>query len=190
MTDLIKISCPKCQTKYNISPSKFPKQGSIKLNCKKCGTSFNFAVPDESKNKAVEDIESSENTDHTEIASRTIIGHALSGSGGIATKSSPKDCKITLTYKINNEEIEKVIDSRLTIIGRTEGDIKISDPLMSRKHASIEIKSPTMVELRDLASTNGILHNNMKVNSVLLQSGDEIKLGSTVIHFSSEIKFT
>tara|TARA_B100000315_G_C14527851_1_gene564707 strand:+ start:52 stop:624 length:573 start_codon:yes stop_codon:yes gene_type:complete len=190
MTDLIKIDCPKCHTKYNISPQKLPKQGSIKLNCKKCGTSFNFDVPDETEKRAGEVIGSSKNTDHTEIASRTIIGHSLSKSGDILSGSSPKDCKITLTYKINGEEIEKIIDNRLTIIGRTEGDILINDPLMSRKHASIEIKSPTMVELRDLASTNGIFHNNMKISSVFLQSGDEIKLGSTVIHFSNEIKFT
>jgi len=33
----------------------------------------------------------------------------------------------------NDEEIEKAIDNRLTIIGRTEGDIIINDPLISRK---------------------------------------------------------
>ena len=76
----------------------------------------------------------------------------------------------------------------MTIIGRTEGDIIINDPLIPRKHASIEIKSPTMVEPRDLASTNGIFHNDMKISSVYLKSGDEIKLGSTVIHVSSDIK--
>ncbi len=190
MTDLIKIECPKCHTKYNISPHKFPKQGSIKLNCKKCGTSFNFDVPDETKKRAGEDIGTSKNAGDAEIANRTIIGNSFSDGGDIVSDFSPKDCKITLTYKINDEEIEKVIDNRLTIIGRTEGDIIINDPLISRKHASIEIKSPTMVELRDLASTYGIFHNDMKVCSVYLQSGDEIKLGSTVIHFSSEIKFT
>ena len=190
MTDLIKIDCPKCHTKYNISPNKFPKQGSIKLNCTKCGNSFNFDVSDETKKRTGEDTGSSKSTGDAELANQTIIGHSFSGAGDMVSDSSPKDCKITLTYKINDEEIEKIIDSRLTIIGRTEGDIIINDPLISRKHASIEIKSPTMVELRDLASTNGIFHNEMKVSSVFLQSGDEIKLGSTVIHFSSEIKFT
>lgn len=190
MTDLIKIECPKCHTKYNISPHKFPKQGSIKLNCKKCGTSFNFDAPDEIKKRAGEDISATKNTGDEEIANKTITGQTFVDGGNIVSDSLPKDCKITLTYKIKDENIEKVIDKRLTIIGRTEGDITINDPLISRKHASIEIKSPTMVQLRDLASSNGIFHNNMKVSSVYLQSGDEIKLGSTVIHFNSEIKFT
>ncbi len=190
MTDLIKIDCPNCHTKYNISPHKLPKQGSIKLNCKKCGTSFNFDVPDEINKRAGEDIGASKSTGDDEMASRTIIGQTFSDAGDIVSDSSLKDCKITLTYKINDEEIEKVIDKRLTIIGRTEGDITINDPLISRKHASIEIKSPTMVELRDLASTNGIFHNGMKVSSVYLQSGDEIKLGSTMVHFTSDLKFT
>lgn len=190
MTDLIKIDCPSCHTKYNISPHKLPKQGNIKLNCKKCGTSFNFDVPDEIKKRAGEDISASKNTGDEEIANKTIIGQPFSCGGDIVPDSLPKDCKIILTYKIKDEEVEKVIDQRLTIIGRTEGDIIINDPLISRKHASIEIKSPTMVELRDLASTNGIFHNGMKVSSVYLQSGDEIKIGSKMIHFTSDIKFT
>jgi pSer/pThr/pTyr-binding forkhead associated (FHA) protein len=46
-----------------------------------------------------------------------------------------------------------------------------------------------MMELKDLASTNGVFHNGMKINSIFLKSGDEIKIGSTIIHFSNEIKF-
>ncbi len=189
MTDLIKIDCPKCHTKYNISSHKFPKQGSMKLNCKKCGTSFNFDVPDGLKKRGGENIGSSKSTGDAEIGNKTIIDHSFSDEGEIVSDSSPKECKITLTYKINDEEIEKAIDNRLTIIGRTEGDIIINDPLISRKHTSIEIKSPAMVEPRDLASTNGIFRNDMKISSVHLKSGDEIKLGSTVIHVSSETKF-
>ena len=188
MTDLIKIDCPNCHTKYNISPEKVPKQGSIKLNCKKCGTSFKFSVSDEMAKRGGGDV-SALKSSIDEIANQTLIGHTLTDGGNIDVDSLSKDCKITLTYKINNKEIEKVIDKRLTVIGRTEGDIIINDSFISRKHASIEIKSPTMMELKDLASTNGVFHNGMKINSIFLKSGDEIKIGSTIIHFSNEIKF-
>ena len=189
MTDLIKLDCPNCHTKYNISPEKVPKQGSIKLNCKKCGTSFKYSVSDEMAKRGGEDAGALKNS-NGEITNKTMIGHTFLDEGNFETGSAPKESKITLTYKVNDEKIEKIIDKRLTIIGRTEGDIIINDSLISRKHTSIEIKSPTMIELKDLASTNGVFHNGMKVNSVFLQSGDEIKIGSTIIHFSSEIKFT
>jgi len=186
MTDLIKINCPGCRTKYSIPLDKFPKQGSIKLNCKKCGTSFSYTMSGEVKKSTGQN---HGNIEENEEGNKTMIGSTFISGRCSGMESLPKDCKITLTYEIDNQEIEQVINRRFTIIGRTEGDIIIDDSLISRKHASIEIKSPTMVELRDLASTNGISHNGMKINSVYLQSGDEIKIGSTIIRFRSDINF-
>lgn len=181
MTELIKIDCPNCKTRYNLPPEKLPKEGKIKINCKKCGSSFSFSLSEKegAEKSAVED----------KAAFETMIGQTLVTSGEALGGAIPKDCKITLSYKESGEEVEKVIEKRLTIIGRSEGDIVINDTLISRKHASIEIKSPTMVELKDLASTNGVFHNGMKVSSVFLQSGDDIKLGSTLIHVTTAVKF-
>lgn len=190
MQNLIKINCPNCRTEYKISPDKLPEHTKIKLNCKKCGTSFKFMKPESEEKKEQKDIISENDITAEDQHEKTIIRPSFSGQGGTAPDVLPKDCEIVLTYKVDDKEIRKDVDKRLTIIGRTEGDIKINDSLISRKHASIEVKSPTMVELKDLASTNGTFHNDMKITSVYLQSGDIIKVGSTTIHFSSHLKFT
>lgn len=189
MPDSIKIDCPNCHTKYNISPDKLPKQAKIKLNCKKCGSSFKFVVPEEVKGKDYGNVRTTNDLVDGVAEEKTMIGNIFSEDAETGANSFLKDSEITLTYKVSDKEIKKTINERITVIGRTEGNIIINDPLISRKHASIEVKSPTMVELKDLASTNGTFHNGMKITSIYLQSGDIIKIGSTIIHFNSKIKF-
>ena len=188
MNEQIKIACPNCHTKYNVSPDKLPTNKKIKLNCKKCGASFNYSADEQIEKQSQQNISEGSNLGR-EDNNRTMIGTIFSADKEPSPDSMPKDCNVILSYKADDKEIDKVIDKKLTIIGRTEGDIIISDPLISRKHASIEIKSPTMIELKDLASTNGTLHNGMKITSIYLQSGDIIKVGSVEIHFDSQIKF-
>jgi len=73
------------------------------------------------------------------------------------------------------------------IIGRSpEADIAIDDEKISRKHAVIEAFARDLVFLSDLASTNGTFINRMRVRSIKLKDGDEIKIGRTVMKFSSQ----
>jgi len=173
--ETITIECPNCKKKYTLPSEKLPRQQGVKLNCKSCGFSFPFSPQEK------DDIFSDSDS--------TMIGHAFIKEGDLVLTEFPKDCEITLTYKEKGAEIKKSLDKPLTIIGRTEGDIIIADPLISKKHACVEVKSPTMAVLKDLASKNGTFHNGMKVSSIHLQSGDIIKLGNTEITFSSNIKF-
>ncbi len=65
------------------------------------------------------------------------------------------------------------------LIGREGVDITIDDPKVSRQHASLETYGSTCVLLKDLSSTNGSFVGGRRVNSVELQDGDEIRVGST-----------
>jgi len=72
------------------------------------------------------------------------------------------------------------------IIGRSpEADFVVEDDKISRKHAIIEAFARDQVFISDLASTNGTFVNGMKVRSLKLKDGDEIKIGFTVMKFSS-----
>ena len=189
MPDKVKIDCPSCHTKYNISTDKLPKQGKVKLTCKKCGTSFGFSPSEAEKKEPDNKISTPEKASNKDSMDQTMIGQAFAEEEDVSTDSFLKECEVSLTYEAEGREEKRVLDSRMTIIGRTEGDIIVDDPLISRKHASIEIKSQSMIELKDLASTNGTFHNGMKITSVLLQSGDDIKIGSTTLHFNSQVQF-
>ncbi len=65
------------------------------------------------------------------------------------------------------------------LIGRADAEITLDDPKVSRRHASLETYGSACVLLKDLSSTNGSYVNGKRVNSIELQDGDEIRVGST-----------
>lgn len=176
--DKIIVDCPKCQKKYTLPAEKIASSKQIKLVCKNCSTSFLYPST----------TPISQQQDEFVNDDITIISKVFSADGDTASYVFPRGCEISLTYSENNTQIKKKIDKRIVIVGRTDGEIILNDPLMSRKHFSIEVKSSTMVELKDLASRNGTFHNNIKVSSIYLQSGDIIKAGSTQFIFSNVFK--
>jgi len=66
-----------------------------------------------------------------------------------------------------------------TVLGRRS--VNPGDPQISRHHAQIVVQG-SAVWLEDLNSTNGTYHNGRRTfDRVLLQAGDEIRLGNTVL---------
>jgi pSer/pThr/pTyr-binding forkhead associated (FHA) protein len=71
------------------------------------------------------------------------------------------------------------------IIGRgTEADLRINDPGISRQHAQIALSigdQGTIVAIRDLGSTNGVILNGNRVDQGRVLDGSQIQLGNTSI---------
>ena len=76
------------------------------------------------------------------------------------------------------------------VIGRgSEADLRINDPGISRQHAKIAISigdsagpnGGTIVAIRDLGSTNGVILDGQRVETARVHDGSEIKLGNTSI---------
>ena len=66
------------------------------------------------------------------------------------------------------------VTCRNATIGREEGEIRIADPGVSRRHASVEVHDAETVILRDLSSTNGTFHNDQLIAFSRLRDGDEV----------------
>lgn len=79
------------------------------------------------------------------------------------------------------------VGRRLVVIGREEGDVRVNDPLISRRHASLEIHDLETIILRDLSSTNGTYHNGKLIAFSRVADADEIRMGSTTLTVSVEI---
>lgn len=73
-----------------------------------------------------------------------------------------------------------------TIIGREQADVLLKDPLISRKHALVEVLSGDQIYLKDLASKNGTVVNGILVKVARLQAGDSIQIGNTQLRFGAE----
>jgi pSer/pThr/pTyr-binding forkhead associated (FHA) protein len=70
-----------------------------------------------------------------------------------------------------------VLDTSMTRLGRhPDSEISLDDISVSRRHAEIERHGQEYV-LRDSGSLNGTYVNQQRVDSVVLQQGDEILVG-------------
>ncbi len=70
-------------------------------------------------------------------------------------------------------------------IGRTDANqLVLEHPRVSRNHAEVQRKGGIFV-LRDLGSTNGTWHGEARVDQLILQEGDEFKIGDASLIFKS-----
>ena len=66
------------------------------------------------------------------------------------------------------------------VLGRSEADVLIDDPEVSRWHCAIEVKND-IIRLRDLDSTNGTFINQERVRAAELKHLSEFRIGSTIV---------
>jgi transcriptional regulator with GAF, ATPase, and Fis domain len=78
-----------------------------------------------------------------------------------------------LTVKLDGES------SSRTYVGKSPVcTIRLSDPKVSRRHATFDVVGDT-VRLVDLGSTNGTTVNGLTINDVVLRSGETVQVGDT-----------
>lgn len=71
------------------------------------------------------------------------------------------------------------------VIGRNSPDLELTDIMISRFHARLKQAPDGSWTVRDLASRNGTLVNGERIDEpVILQPGDEINVGYTVLQFA------
>jgi hypothetical protein len=63
--------------------------------------------------------------------------------------------------------------------------LRVDDELASRMHAVIEVASPADITLIDLGNEPGTLVNGQRVNKCKIRPGDQIQIGSTLIHLET-----
>lgn len=82
-------------------------------------------------------------------------------------------------------EIYPITNSK-TLFGRSvECEIILADPHISSKHMCVE-KDDDAFKLKDLGSANGTFVNDVRVkDSLVLEDGDKVRMGSTILIFSS-----
>ena len=78
------------------------------------------------------------------------------------------------------------IENDAVMLGRGSEQAPLTDQTVSRRHAELKLENGCWV-LRDLNSANGTYINGNRVTEpVRLKHGDQVKLGSTLLMYSSE----
>jgi pSer/pThr/pTyr-binding forkhead associated (FHA) protein len=82
-----------------------------------------------------------------------------------------------LCYEENGELRTVALTREWTRIGRSlAADVRLDDPTVSRRHALV-VRDPEGVRLLDDRSLNGVFVNDVRVDSKVLEDGDEIVVG-------------
>ena len=83
---------------------------------------------------------------------------------------------LRLRREISGEIVE--IGSDTAIVGRhSEADLRLIDPDVSRRHCRIGVEDG-MWRVVDLASTNGVYLNGVRLTEANLYPGDRLRIGS------------
>lgn len=72
------------------------------------------------------------------------------------------------------------VTGSMTFGRSTKCELCFSDPELSRRHAEFYLKGD-ILEVKDLASANGLKVNHQTVTTTVLQPGDQVQLGSTTL---------
>lgn len=75
-----------------------------------------------------------------------------------------------------------------SVIGRSGSTVVLDDETVSTRHAQIEVHSKDKMTIKDLATKNGTEVNGRKVSAVKLRTGDQIKIGGTLMTFYARVK--
>jgi predicted nucleic acid-binding Zn-ribbon protein len=82
-----------------------------------------------------------------------------------------------LCYEERGELQTVALTREWTRIGRSlAADVRLDDPTVSRRHALV-VRHPEGVRLLDDRSLNGVFVNDVRVESKILEDGDEIIIG-------------
>src|SRR3954447_3169566 len=63
--------------------------------------------------------------------------------------------------------------------------LRVDDDLASRMHAVIEVAGANDITLIDLGNEPGTMVNGQRVNKCKIRPGDQVQIGSTLIHLES-----
>ncbi|MEX2213675.1 MAG: FHA domain-containing protein [Phycisphaeraceae bacterium] len=85
-----------------------------------------------------------------------------------------------IMFKTDGTRRDFPLRKRNVVIGRTnEVDLRIPLSSVSRRHCEVYLEGDA-VKLRDLGSSNGTFHNNVRVTEATLAAGDQIEVGPVV----------
>jgi pSer/pThr/pTyr-binding forkhead associated (FHA) protein len=149
------VVCPSCTARFQYADERFQGARSKRFQCPKCAVVFTVQNPSVSQAPPTpREIQAAEPRP-TETTSRK-LRDAMLASAGPGEAAMPPGIRYSLAFLTGPQaSTVRSLDSAVTVIGREEGDVIISDPETSRKHARIEIRADGTVWLTDLGSTNG-----------------------------------
>src|SRR5580692_2247305 len=94
--------------------------------------------------------------------------------------------KVALTFALYQGDAlvrrDTIVQDIVKVGKDPRSHLRVDDDLASRMHAVIEVASTSDITLIDLGNEPGTLVNGQRVNKCKIRPGDQIQIGSTLIH--------
>lgn len=101
--------------------------------------------------------------------------------GGELKENTKQPVVIVMTGPTAGQSIHLNQRSQWSLGRSTDCDMVFQEASVSRQHAELHKHSEESWELKDLGSSNGTWINNERTSGRLLQAGDKIQLGSSIV---------
>ncbi len=174
-------ACPACQGQLRVDEPASARTGRLVYACSGCGAHFSArGGPGLVAEQGVGDVGGSTVRMRRHAAGARPARDAL----------DPLPEGMSLALEVTDGPARGSVfhlTRRMTVLGREEGEIRIPDSMISRRHASLEVHDMETIVLRDLSSTNGTYCNDQLIAFCRIKDGDEIRLGSTTLTVAVDV---
>jgi len=100
----------------------------------------------------------------------------------------PEKAKVVLSILSGPAKGEKhTLGKPRVTVGRKGADIPLNDPEISRHHCLLEVRD-TIINLKDLDSTNGTFYDEERVRAAVLRDSTEFRIGGSLIRVNFQPK--
>ncbi len=94
---------------------------------------------------------------------------------------------IHLLITLNGKKLDFELPGLPCVVGRSgECDITIADESVSQRHALFSVSDEGLLKVSDLGSTNGIYHQQRKIEKAALELPSELRLGKITVLVQAE----
>ena len=180
----MQLTCVNCQTSYQIADEKIPAKGA-RANCPNCGQLI--LIPGAGSNgKSSSFLPGVSGTDFGQTMAYDFseVDQSQTEISALLEKISEREPfleeGLVLSFRdIQTGEEYPLPDAEATV-GRSETDINVDDPEVSRKHCLIKVFGDCVV-IVDLDSTNGTYVHGKKVKTASLEVSQQFTIGNTTL---------
>lgn len=178
----MKLTCPNCQTSYQVADEKIPAKGA-RANCPKCGQPI--LIPGTgSGDKSSSLLSGSSKVDYGQTIAYDFseVDQSKTEISALLEKISEREPFIeeglVLSLRNIQTQEEYLLPGAQVTVGRSGSDINVDDPEVSRNHCQIKVFGDRVV-IMDLKSTNGTYVHGKKVVTASLGTSEQFTVGNT-----------
>lgn len=179
------LTCPGCRRPVRVSERVSCSAGKIIYGCRDCDRRYALRAGTRLEEEGDPLDESGQRTVRMRRPATVArkAGRLQEYRAPSVKGSMPRGIRMSLEFTDGPERGRTMAIRRTkNVMGRSGGEIKIRDLLISRRHALLEVYDRETIILKDLSSTNGTYHNGRLIDHCRLEDGDEVRLGHSLMN--------